>query len=543
MLKKLAAFTIASAIACVTASHAFAYSAQLTPYKDVEEKDYATEAIYSLSALDIINGYPDMTFAPDGSLSREAFIKLIVTAARIDVKTALGDALHDVESDRWSAPYIKAAYEYNWIDFLVNQEDEFHPEQTMTREEVAALFGKLLLEEQPEAYREQWISAQWKSEKTKTAFQDQTELRAGIEPYIYFCVKSGIMQGEPSGFSPKKPLTRKQAATVLYRYIDSVNLDRNLAITGYYAINSYSALSHMPLLSNAAFGWSHMEYDEESGTAALNTTSTEYKIPQGFEEPLASADKAGIAKSLMIYYGDANLKEFVEDKAAQEAFIDSLLATLEDSTYGFTGVNLDFEGLRDATSQTGYLSFIQDLKEQIGDMTLSVTVPPSNYYKGYDLEGIGEAADEVILMAYDFTHSDSKLPSAPLPLVNESVANALQFIPGEKLVLGISKQANQWVTLNGATSLFNPRISDVEGRLAQPDITETVVMPFFLQQISFQDERGSHDILYEDTESIAKKLWLAKHYGLKGVSLWHMGNFTPEDWSRIAQEQNKKATA
>ncbi len=140
-------------------------------------------------------------------------------------------------------------------------------------------------------------------------------------------------------------------------------------------------------------------------------------------------------------------------------------------------------------------------------------------------------------MAYDFTHNESKLPSAPLPLVNDVVQTALASVPKEKLVLGISKQANQWITSNGLTAApLSPAITEVEKRLVMPGVTQTWMLPYFLNKYTFTDARGSHELYYEDTQSMAKKLWLAKFYDLKGVSLWFMGSYTAADWELIGQE-------
>jgi spore germination protein YaaH len=69
--------------------------------------------------------------------------------------------------------------------------------------------------------------------------------------------------------------------------------------------------------------------------------------------------------------------------------------------------------------------------------------------------------------------------------------------------------------------------------MISPGSVVTWSLPYFLKRITFQDQRGSHDIYYEDSAAIEKKLWLAKFYGLKGVSLWYMGNFTSADWDVI----------
>ncbi|WP_159881663.1 glycosyl hydrolase family 18 protein [Paenibacillus puerhi] len=538
MIKKIS--LIVSLFVTLFTGSAYAYDVQLGSFTD-EEFDYAYDPIYTLSALGIIDGFPDGTYRPNVALSREAFIKLLVVAAKIETNQVTGSNPADVGKDRWSAPFISIAHERKWIDSLLDSEGLFHPEQTITRQEVAMLIGKFLLETEGKELRQGWLSTDWKQERNLRDFQDQMMIREDMQPYVYYVIHREIMEGDSGGFKPEEPLIRKQAAAVIYRLINKRIEVQKLDFTGYYAIQSYAAMSQMSKLSDVIFGWSHLEYTT-AGTAKLNTDTTVNRIPLGFEEVIAAADTAQIAKELMVFYDGSNLKEFLKDKPAQETFIASLLLTLNDPTYRFTGVSIDFEGLKEAASAEDYVGFLKDLKDQLGTHTLSVSVPPIYYYKGYDLEQIGKLADTVILMAYDFTHNESKLPSAPLPLVHDVVRTALAFIPKEKLVLGISKQANQWISTDGITAPpLSPAIAEVEKRLAMPDVTQTWTLPYFLKQVTFEDARGSHVIYYEDTQSIAKKLWLAKFYDLKGVSLWFMGSYTEADWELVGQQTAKRS--
>lgn len=519
------------------ASPAWAYDVQLMPYKD-EEKDYALDPIYTLAAVGIINGYEDRTYRPRADLSREAFVKLLVSAEQAEGGPSNGRIPPDVARDRWSASYIAAAFDRDWLGSLLDSEGRFHPSRTITRQEVAMLIGVSQLEKLPAEQREAWLAAGWLKERDSRAFGDAASIAADMQPFVYYASRLGIMEGDNAGFKPEEPLIRKQAAAVIYRLLDSRLAERKVDFTGYYAIESYPAIGHMDKLSDVILGWSHLQYDGAgSGSAKLNTSQTEYKVPDGFGEVVEAADQAGASKELMVFSAASDLKDFLKDRPAREAFIDSLLATLNDPAYAFTGVQIDFEGLKETGSAAGFTSFLEELKERLGTLTLSVAVPPIYYYGGYDLKAIGRLADTVVLMAYDFTHAESRLPSAPLPLVNETVVTALKAIPKEKLVLGVSKQANQWITApNGVVGpVYKPRIADVEKRLAMPGVKTSWSTPHLLRQAEFTDERGSHLIYYEDAQSIDKKIWLAKYYELKGVSLWHMGNFTAEDWALIGR--------
>lgn len=142
---------------------------------------------------------------------------------------------------------------------------------------------------------------------------------------------------------------------------------------------------------------------------------------------------------------------------------------------GFDGVLLDFEGL----GMTGtpeelrqvwarFNGFVQDLAAALrsqGQKLALALHAPNSVYRGYDYRALGQAADEIVIMAYDY--QDERGPE-PNEKVQEALSLALREVPAGKLVLGI----NAW--------------------------SETV-------------------------DSIRAKVGLAKRYGLKGISLWRLG--------------------
>lgn len=537
-LKNLGTFAVLSlSLLMAAAQPVYAYESQLVEFKDVKASDWSYESVYSLSALGIIDGETASSYNPTGLLSREAFIKLLVASSQAEVKDVTGPSPTDVPASRWSYPYIAFAHQHGLIRLLEDDSGAFYPDRHIAREEVAALIGQFLLDSQPEDFRNKWIQSGWNDERTAKQVKDDGQIAQALAPFVYYAINQGIVEGDETGIRPKDTLSRQEAAAIIYRLANKAAAGRHLNLYGYYAIKSYPAIQQIPVLSQVAFGWSHLKY-ETAGEAGLQTADTEYRIPDGWEQPVQAAKTAKTPSDLMVYYSNENLRDFLKDKPAQKAFIDSLLQTLNRADYGFTGVSIDFEGLKDSASAADYVQFLTSLKAGLGSRPLTVAVPPVFYYKGYDLQKIGEIADTVVLMAYDFTHQESLLPSAPLPLVSESVRQALAAIPKEKLVLGISKQANQWVTSSqGTTSYFQPDIGEVEKRFADSSTKQAWRLPLFLREGTYDDERGRHVIYYEDTASIAKKMWLAKYYGLKGVSLWYMGNFTSSDWAMIGQNK------
>lgn len=125
---------------------------------------------------------------------------------------------------------------------MLDSQGKFHPDQAITREEVASIVGKVLLATQTAEVRDHWALQGWQEEKTKKSFTDSEEMNQNLRPYAYYAVNQGIMEGDQTGFHPKQSLTRKEAAAIIYRIIQTEIATRELDTVGFYAINSYPAI-------------------------------------------------------------------------------------------------------------------------------------------------------------------------------------------------------------------------------------------------------------------------------------------------------------
>lgn len=541
MFKKILLFSL-TLMLCAGAGSSLAYRAPMQTYSDVPN-DWAAGSIYKLSGLGVIQGMGKGTYKGNAVLTREAFLKMLMGSLQMDSPSDKSMKLKDMQDpNRWSYSYIHSAYSLGLIDFMI-KDSRFNPAKEITREEVAVLAGRMLLQKQDDQTQAAWKQAGWKSEAARRKFRDAVQIQSSHRAELYYSASLGIMVGDASGkFRPKASLTRKEAAVIIERMLDERIKETEITGIGYYAIESFKQAQQMQLLNEVKFGWAELSYTAD-GAASLDLGKGYYAVPSGWESAIQIADQHQVQKELSIFSDnkDNKLSKFLKDLPAQNAFIQSLKEMMNhNNPYGFTGISLDFEGLINSSEQAPYAAFLKTLRQELEGFTLSVAVPPTNWYKGYDLRLIGEIADQVIVMAYDFTHMESNLPSAPLPLVNETIQNALKDIPKEKLVLGISKQANQWIKRkDGTVSLEKPAVKLVEERAAKPDSKSEFSYPYFLNKITFTDDRGSHVIWYEDTQSIEAKIWLAKYYGLQGVSLWHMGNYMAADYEAVKRNTVK----
>ncbi|MCS7460657.1 glycosyl hydrolase family 18 protein [Paenibacillus doosanensis] len=516
---------------------AHAYESRLIPFRDVGERDWSAEPIYQLAAVQAIDGYADGGFRPLAAMSREEFIKMM-TAASGAVPGEQGETvkLKDVDPERWSYPMIEAALQRRWVDALVDSDGNFQPDVPIRREEVAYALGAMLLSEAADADRKQWLDGGWEKERDARAFPDAAQVDAPLAPYAYYAVKQGMLEGSDSGLNPDASLSRQEAAAVIDRLLHRTASAKPLTVTGFYAIQSYNSIERMSLLDQVALGWWHLAY-EGAGKAKLDSAGDPYKfnLPEGWEEVTAAADKSGAAKDLVVFANKSHdVESFLGDAAARTQFAESLAAVVNDPRYGFSGVCIDFEDLYDEAAKDDFTAFLHEVKAVLNGKKLTVAVPPVYYYKGYDLKAIGAQADAVILMAYNFLSKADRLPSAPLPLVAESVRDTLAAgVPKEKLILGIGKKTDQFIGAGAEAGYASPASSAVEERLKKAGVAQSLSIPYLNRHIQFTDT-ADNELFYEDADSIDRKIWVARYYGLKGVALWYMGQFVDSDWQRIA---------
>lgn len=163
---------------------------------------WAKGAVEELAQLNIISGFPDGTFRPNESVTREQFVKMLVEAKGL--KLRYGQSFSDVSNQQWSNPYIETALYYG----ILTKEDygqHFQPELNISRQEMAILSARTL---------------QLSPVQASLPFTDRSIIQEHPE-LVGAAVKQGIMIGyEDNTFKPYHASTRAEAAIVIKRVLD-----------------------------------------------------------------------------------------------------------------------------------------------------------------------------------------------------------------------------------------------------------------------------------------------------------------------------------
>ena len=117
------------------------YWSQTNPYADVAAEKWCNNAISTLHRMNIIDGYANGTFQPDGPITRAAFTKMAVNFFDYHVK-AYDGKFSDVDGDAWYAGYIQAAAELKLIEGFAD--GTFRPDDYITRAQACTIINRTL---------------------------------------------------------------------------------------------------------------------------------------------------------------------------------------------------------------------------------------------------------------------------------------------------------------------------------------------------------------------------------------------------------------
>lgn len=166
-------------------------------FTDVSDDFWGLQYIVDLVQAGVINGYDDGSFAPNNSITRAEFVKLLVTAFGFEYD-AYTSEFDDVKST-WSAPYVGAAVE-NGIVYGVS-DTQFAPDAYVSREEAATMIGRILKND---------------TYTNSIVFSDDDEISSFAKEHVYMLKSFGVIQGrEDNKFEPKAQLTRAEAAKLV----------------------------------------------------------------------------------------------------------------------------------------------------------------------------------------------------------------------------------------------------------------------------------------------------------------------------------------
>ncbi|WP_313185360.1 glycosyl hydrolase family 18 protein [Lacrimispora sp.] len=244
------------------------------------------------------------------------------------------------------------------------------------------------------------------------------------------------------------------------------------------------------------------------------------------------------------HFNNNLVSEAVHNMEVQQRLIWNLGLTMLEK--GFGGLDFDFEYIM-AEDRVAYADFVRLTTQIMNRFGYQVTValaPKTSaaqaglLYEGVDYALLGEAANRVLLMTYEWGYTfGPPMAVAPINMVRRVVEYAVTAIPTEKISLGIPNYGYDWPlpyergvtrarTINNLEAI---QIAIDHGVEIQFD--EVAMSPYFRYwQYGIQ-----HEVWFEDVRSYKAKFDLIKEFGLTGAGYWQLMQFFRANWLLLEQ--------
>ncbi|HET9441081.1 MAG TPA: glycosyl hydrolase family 18 protein [Longimicrobiales bacterium] len=254
-------------------------------------------------------------------------------------------------------------------------------------------------------------------------------------------------------------------------------------------------------------------------------------------------------------FDQAALHQLLSTPAARQRAVASLVDVAR--RHNYWGIQIDFENVNvdDKDNMTLFYREAAQALHAIGKK-ISIAVVhrpdeqagPSRYHKwlfanwraGYDLKALADAGDFISVMTYSqHTRRTPPGPNASLPWTEEVVKHFLQFMPANKLSLGIPTGAMHWYTSQ------EDRITPEMARSYSATMNYTWAMSLIERnkaKLNWDDEQKAAYAYYpnggtwewifvEDARTFRAKRDLIAKYKLRGFSVWVLGPEDPAVWN------------
>ncbi|MDD4066968.1 MAG: glycosyl hydrolase family 18 protein [Clostridia bacterium] len=213
--------------------------------------------------------------------------------------------------------------------------------------------------------------------------------------------------------------------------------------------------------------------------------------------------------------------------------------------YSFNGINVDFENMYKEDVDL-YSQFIRELTVALHEInvfvSVDVTVPDGSdtWSLCFDRQAIGDAADYVVLMAYDQTSGSSNKPgsNSAKNWIEKNIKKVTEFVDNKKLVIALPFYTRAWkdTGYNVTSSVVNMNSIDMyvkvyfsknhtktwlqdEGQYLYEDIINGITMSLWS----------------EDLKSYEEKIKLIKQYEVAGLAFWEADREDSNVWNIINQ--------
>ncbi|MBQ9080022.1 MAG: LysM peptidoglycan-binding domain-containing protein [Clostridia bacterium] len=315
--------------------------------------------------------------------------------------------------------------------------------------------------------------------------------------------------------------------------------DRSVAVTGYAYpfINRQILTSTLPYLTYLTVF-----------TYGINDDGSLITLDD--EEIISLARQYGVAPIMMmsslnadgVFSNELSTRIF-ESPELTANLINSIEQTVRER--GYAGVEFDFEYIS-AEYADEYAALVNATRERLepqGYVVFADLAPkesddkPGLLYEGHDYAALGEAANRLLLMTYEYGYTyGPPMAVAPIGPVSGVLDYAVTRIPPSKLLLGEPNYGYNWTLPyvageSQAQSLSNYEATELAAQVrAAIQYDEVAQSPYFNYYERTPEGAVEHEVWFEDARSADASLRLIDQYDLAGTGVWNIMRYFPQLW-------------
>ncbi len=232
--------------------------------------------------------------------------------------------------------------------------------------------------------------------------------------------------------------------------------------------------------------------------------------------------------------------ELLLNEKYQNLEIDNILNILKSK--GYYGVNFSFEYIN-VSNMYLYEAFFAKITSRINTegyqvfLTINPNISIVNNevtFERVDYSTLNQLANNLIFTSYEW--SARLTPPSPISSyyeVNTFLLDVLNYIPSEKVIIGVATIGYDWELpyVAGASNTYNMTLDrandlarNVGAVISFDEISQT---PFFIYT---GRENIEHVVWFVNSRSINATLDLVSKYNLRGISVWNINVYTPQLW-------------
>ena len=257
-------------------------------------------------------------------------------------------------------------------------------------------------------------------------------------------------------------------------------------------------------------------------------------------------------KKMVLRMLDSTVTEILlQDKTAQKTLVSEMRNVL--SKNAFSGLILDIEVpfTLKADKKGQITNFVQLIctAVKLDYKTCGILIYGDFSFRNrpYDLKALGDAADTILLMAYDF-HKPEGEPGPNFPFARQSlgegesfdygydfkqmISDVVSVVPKDKIEVVFGMYGYDWTMNEQGTPLKAAKaltLKEIQAQISNHKFqitNQSQISNSKEKNIQYVDEEGrKHIIWYEDEESAAVKTKYLQSQGIWQISFWALSYF------------------